>query len=138
MGVRQGSERRGPGSGEGEVGTEGAGRLRNGDTTPEGEPSFPPRHFLTAHPDSLIETSSCLWFLFSTSEAEAEPLVWSFNKLELKLPQRGNRERCTVSAEEWHFATGCESRSPNLGSLGLETPGCSPRTARVFQRCLMD
>lgn len=40
-----------------------------------------------------METSSCLWFLFSTSEAASEPLVWSLNKLELKLPQRGNWER---------------------------------------------
>lgn len=64
----------------------------------EGEPSFPPQHFLAARPDSLIETSSCLWFLFSTSEAESEPLVWSLNKLELKLPQRGNWELCNVGA----------------------------------------
>lgn len=63
---------------------------RNG----EGEQFFlPPQHFLTASPDSLIETSSHLWFLFSTSEAEAEPLVWNLNKLELKSPQRGNWER---------------------------------------------
>ena len=46
-----------------------------------------------------METGSCLWILFSTSEAESEPLVWSLNKLELKLPQRGNWERYTVCAQ---------------------------------------
>lgn len=92
-----------------------------------------PSTFLTARPDSLIQTSSCLWFLFSTSETEAEPLVWSLNKLELKLPEQGNWERCTVSAEavargtpaeEWHFPQAWETGSPSFGSLALETPGC--------------
>lgn len=53
-------------------------------------PAIPAPALSHRRPDSLIETGSCLWFLFSTSEAESEPLVWSLNKLELKLPQQGN------------------------------------------------
>lgn len=81
--------------GGGEGGSVGAAQWREmGTLCWEGEQSFlPPQHFLTASPDSLIETSSRLWFLFSTSEAEPKPLVWSLNKLELKSPQRGNWER---------------------------------------------
>lgn len=99
----------------------------------------PPRHFLAAAL-TQVETGSCLWFLFSTSEAESEPLVWSLNKLELKLPQRGNWERCGVSARA--AAQGEERKRGGrvlLGDLGRRgTPSCDPRTQRVFKRCLMN
>lgn len=86
-GVRQGSAALTPGGGEGgAVGM--AAQQREMRVRP---PAW-------ASPDSLTETSSCLWFLFSTSEAEAEPLVWSLNKLELKLPQQDN------------WSTGCQRR----------------------------
>ena len=88
-----------------------AGRLRPGTFLP------PPR--LT------VETGSCLWFLFSTSEAESEPLVWSLNKLELKLPQRGNWERCTVCAQA--AARGEERRRGGRLLLGDQGGGSRGR-----------
>lgn len=84
---QRGRDYRGLGWGGGVLGAQERGQ-EMGTLCP---PRCPPRPS-TFSPllDSLIETSSCLRFLFSTSEAEAEPLVWSLNKLEPKLPQQGN------------------------------------------------
>lgn len=106
-----------------------------------------PSTFLTARLDSLIQTSSCLWFLFSTSETEAEPLVWSWNKLELKLPLQGNWERCTVSAEAVAqgnarggvaLPAGLGNRKPEFWEPGVRDAWLWLGTTRVLKRCLMD
>lgn len=84
------------------------------------------------HPDSLIETSSCPCLLFSTSEAESEPSVWSLNKLELYCQRR----RGAPVEREWRSGASLPG-AWRCRSFGLEMPGCRPRTLRMFKGCLM-
>jgi hypothetical protein len=61
-------------------------------------------------------------FLFSTSEAEAKPLVWSLNKLELKLPQQVRSSDCQLSPvwrekEEATLLCTCDPGFPQILSL---------------------
>ena len=101
--------------------------------TPSATSAVLPAPALSHHrPDSLIETSACPCFLFSTSEAESEPLVWSLNKLELYCQRRRG---CAVE-REWRS---CASLPGAWGcrSFGLEMHSCRLRTLRMFKRCLM-